>query len=397
MKKIILILTLFIILIGCMQTPDNNQSEITEENETVIIEIDENNETTNQSEEITTENITSINNSYDENTTDVSLDSKENETIITEQLKIPEEIMNNCVGFLVGDPTEIQNAQMIGAGWIRPHPGPFSWGFIERTNNVYHFDETDKYVLEAQKNNISILATLFPYADWDQDGNEECLINKEDQFYTGCFGDGIPKYRCKPNDMNEYKKFLSDLVERYDGDGINDMPGLEIPILYWEISNEPSMQAEDLTFFKGTPKEYVEILEASYDAITSACPDCVIVQGGASGIHKEPMEFWEDVYSLGGAEYYDISNIHFISYGDQDTLNVKDFKDLMDEYEIEKPIWITEAEIGSSDKLINSFEGALEAGADKVFFTTFKIGKMGPPEMGEYSEEYANLPDKCPD
>ncbi|MFQ5888099.1 MAG: hypothetical protein ACE5HY_05330, partial [Candidatus Hydrothermarchaeales archaeon] len=185
------------------------------------------------------------------------------------------------------------------------------------------------------------------------------------------------------------------LDDRYEGDGIDDMLGLEIPVLYWEILNEPEMNSPDLTFYKGTQEEYVEILRISYGTIKEVCPECQVVQGGAAG-SGATITYWSTIFDLGGGDYFDIANIHFISHGDQSTLNVKEFKSLMDEKGINKPIWVTEAEFESEDQVADSVEGALAAGASKIFFTRFEIGRGGPPMLGQYSKVYVSLLAKCP-
>ncbi len=38
----------------------------------------------------------------------------------------------------------------------------------------------------------------------------------------------------------QYYDYLYHVVERYDGDGINDMPGLKRPVIYFELGNEVS-------------------------------------------------------------------------------------------------------------------------------------------------------------
>ncbi len=323
------------------------------------------------------------------------------ETGGSEELSIPAANMENCVGFLYYEPEEGRTISIIGAGWGRPHPGPFVWGFVEKEKGEYDFSATDDWVRAAQEDGIALLATVWPYADWDRKEcrNENCEVSYTDIFYPkergGVFG-GIPKNRCMPCDIEAYKEFLRALVERYDGDGVEDMGGLEIPIKHWEILNEPEMASGELTFFMGSAEEYAGLLKESSAAVKGACEDCVVVHGGAMGVSEEALAFWEEVFSLGGADYFDIANIHFINFGDASTLNVKDFKKLMESNGVDKPIWVTEAEFESASGVISSFEGALEAGAEKVFFTRFEIGKDGPPVPGKYSEVYAGIAEKCP-
>ena len=55
--------------------------------------------------------------------------------------------------------------------------------------------------------------------------------------------------------MDDYKNFLIKLVDRYDGDGLNDMPGLTKPIKYWDVMNEPEFDM----LFKGSKEDFIEI------------------------------------------------------------------------------------------------------------------------------------------
>ena len=308
------------------------------------------------------------------------------------KLTIPSSIESNPFGFVPGAPEEAETVALAGAAWERPHPGPFIWGFIEEEKGSFDFEETDKWVKEAQKNNIAILATIWPYADWDQKicHSNECAVSEEDQFYPRSkmgSKEGIPKLRCAPCKLEDYKNFLSRLVERYDGDGAEDMPGLKIPIKYYEILNEPELKESFLTFYKGSQEEYAEILKESYDTIKSACSGCFVVQGGAAGASKINLDYWKKIFELAG-NYFDIANIHFVKFGDLATLNVKDFKKLMQEKNVNKPLWVTEAEYSSESEVEQSADGALNEGASKIFFTRFEAGKSGPPTAGKYSKAY---------
>ena len=242
----------------------------------------------------------------------------------TTAVSIPDGVLQNCMGFLVGGTDEISVISTVGGAWTRPHPGPFTWGWIETSDDDYNYTESDKYVVAAQDSNVAILGTLWPYADWDQTSCHatECQVTSADQFYPRDIGDGIPTYRCAPCSVDSYKEFLTNLVERYDGDGTDDMADLTIPIKYWEVLNEPSMDSDDLKFFIGTQAEYEEILRESYNTIKAACSDCMVLHGGASGIANATLDYWSGLFDLGIGEYFDVGNIHYINSGDVDNLNV---------------------------------------------------------------------------
>jgi len=324
-------------------------------------------------------------------------------------VEIPALVEANRIGFYVGNPDAketIATSAKLGAGWVKPHPGPFAWQWIEPEKGVFDFSRTDWWVRETQAHQIAILGTIWPYADWEQKRchGVECEVAKKDPFYPrvmegGLRIDGIPISRCTPCNLDDYQEFLTKLIERYDGDGLDDMPGLKIPIRYWEIMNEPEMKFDFLTFYKGTEEEYVQILQASYDAIKSACSDCIVLQGGIAGIEPFKLAYWSRVFDLGGGDFFDIANCHFVGGTDLSTLNVKAFKQLLVEKGIHKPIWVTEAGYKgweADDDIIRSVNGAFKAGASKVFFTSFKIRGKGKP--GEYSKVFEGIVGefKCP-
>ncbi|HII14984.1 MAG TPA: DUF333 domain-containing protein [Nanoarchaeota archaeon] len=311
-------------------------------------------------------------------------------------VSISSSIESNCIGFVIGGEDEASTIAQAKAAWERPHEGPFVWERIEPSKGEFDFEKTDRWVQAAQENNVAILATVWPYAGWDQSKchDASCEVASNDQFYPYekmGYNGGIPKSRCKPCSMEDYKTFVTKLVERYDGDGKEDMEGLETPIKYWEVLNEPEMKGGDLAFFKGTEAEYAEILSQSYSAIKAACPNCKVLHAGAAGTEDWMLAFWGKVFD--SSKDFDIANIHFIMMGDKATLNVKDFKALLASKGISKPIWVTEAEYESSADVASSFSGALKEGASKVFFTRFEVGKRGPPTPGVVDLAYDGL--KC--
>ena len=129
-----------------------------------------------------------------------------------------------------GELTEMRDKKMRGKNgqWVRPHPGPFVWNHIESEKGKFFWEDVDKHVVYAQEQNQTILATIWPHTNWDQ---KSCKRKKA----RSPFGKHFTKYLSKPCSMEDYKTFLIKLVDRYDGDGSNDMPGLTKPIIYWDV------------------------------------------------------------------------------------------------------------------------------------------------------------------
>ena len=235
-----------------------------------------------------------------------------------------------------GELTEMRDEKMRGKDnqWVRPHPGPFIWNHIEKEKGNFTWDEADKHVLYSQEHNQTILATIWPHANWEQ---KSCKRKKA----RSPFGKKFTKYLSKPCSMDDYKTFLLKLVDRYDGDGNNDMPGLTKPIKYWDVMNEPEFKM----FFKGSKEDFIEIFNFSSKVIKDKQPDSVIVMAGAAGMFPENKKYWKSVLPK-IKDNFDIANIHHISGPDgkcDKELWVDEFAALLKSLDINKPIWLTEA------------------------------------------------------
>ena len=240
--------------------------------------------------------------------------------------------------------------------WVRPHPGPFVWNKIEKKQGVFSWEEADQYVLYAQNHNQKTIATIWPYANWDQ---KSCKRKKG----RSPFGKKFSKYLSKPCSMDNYKIFLTKLVDRYDGDGKNDMPGLAIPIMHWEIMNEPEFRM----FFRGTEDEFVEIFNVSSKLIRSKQKNSVIIMAGAAGMFPENKRFWKSALPK-IKDHFDIANIHHISTPDGNCDRefwVDEFSDLLKSLDIDKPIWVTEAMTGKC-RVIPTYIKAFASGAEII-------------------------------
>ena len=257
-----------------------------------------------------------------------------------------------------------------GAYFDRPNFEMFSWERVEPVKGRFNFSEIDKLVKELQSENFHPIFNIQSYNHWDQ-GEPLPIMKPENP---------APFANKKPKDIKAYKAFVSKLVERYDKDGKDDMPGLKYPIIYWEVLNEPSMQEPPLAFFSGSPKDYYETLKASYEAIKEANPKAKVLQAGVAGMKKFMTDFWTQVFNQGAANYFDIANIHDIGQGE--ALNLIEFKDFLAQYNISKPIWITEVELEDREQkrssnreyaasLVRAYCFGLANGAEKLFYVNF--------------------------
>jgi hypothetical protein len=166
----------------------------------------------------------------------------------------------------------------------------------------------------------------------------------------------------KPEYLSEFTDFVTALVERYDGDGINDAPS-GVVIQYWELYNEPDFGSA-IARHEGWgehAERYAQMLAAIYEPIHEHNPLAQVVFGGLAysnfgddqnqGMHVR--HFFEDVLAAGGGAYFDVMNFHYypfqhnrIDWTDTNTSGLVEkyasLHETMATYNVEKPFMITE-------------------------------------------------------
>lgn len=278
-----------------------------------------------------------------------------------------------------------RGAKKLKTPWLRPHPGPAVWDAIEPTRGNFDWSDLDRVVAAAQKKNLHLLITIWPYAAWDQE-----LCHKSLKSATGFEGE-LPEKRGAPCDDEAFKNFLTKLVERYDGDKKDDMPRLRYGVRHFEILNEPEMNSKnspEMVFFQGSERDYLKILKTSYGVIKRANPEAKVLPGGMAGIGGFMTKFWKKVFKMGGGKYFDIGNIHFINAQARD-FNASEYKNLLRRYKIKKPFWVTEVQVQSGGApmtqgeeprteeeqaamIVRGYVQAFAAGVKKAFYTIYK-------------------------
>ena len=284
-----------------------------------------------------------------------------------------------------GELTEMFDERMRGKDdqWVRPHPGPFVWNKIEKKQGNFSWQEADEYVVYAQEHNQIIIATIWPYANWEQ---KSCKRKKG----RSPFGKRFAKYLSKPCSMERYKTFLLALIDRYDGDGNNDMPELTKPIIYWEIMNEPEFKM----FFRGNEDDFIEIFNFSSKLIKEKQKDSIIVMAGAAGMFPKNKKFWKSVLPK-IKDNFDIANIHHISTPDgkcDKEFWVDEFSSLLKSLKIKKPIWLTEAMTGKC-KVIPTYVKAFANGAELIVDVGInapgmKMSKKSRKKLNQFIEDF---------
>jgi hypothetical protein len=149
-------------------------------------------------------------------------------------------------------------------------------------------------------------------------------------------------YDCGPikNDPATRDRFwtlVRDVVERYDGDGVDDVPGLARGIKYWEFWNEPDAPYSIITsggfgcwgnsadpYWGGA--YYGEFLKVFHSAVKAADPASKVMIGGLMmGCAQDPggrcntsqnssLNFFEGILRSGAGPFFDIVAYHSYAY-----------------------------------------------------------------------------------
>ena len=207
--------------------------------------------------------------------------------------------------------------------------------------------------------------------------------------------------RYLPEDLDGYTAYVERVVERYDGDGIADMPGLRRPVLAWEIDNEPDLHNQAPPRDGGhrvapgsfqTAAEYAQLLLLSAQAVHRAAPDAFVL---SAGIYR-PMtpsgrDYLQAVLQTPGV-IDAIDGISLHCYFSEDRLSV--ISEMMQTARAlapDHPLWITETSVPSDGRtawadedwqaaMVVAVHGALLAeGADRILWHSL----IEPPQRSD--------------
>jgi hypothetical protein len=258
------------------------------------------------------------------------------------------------------------NAQLLeelGVGLNRLHNWhTFKWDSIERRKGQFDWDLSDHVVRTGQEHHLDYIGTIYLVSLW---GTSRPYV---------------------PRDWKDYRDFVTKIVERYDGDGVDDMSGLTRPIKYWEIENEPAAPFAGMQVGM-SPETYMDILTHGYGAIKEADPEAKVLLAG-----QDLPAYFERLMDLGAGNYFDIMNYHFYSYDPEDRdieEAARRFEQIMQKKAPQKPVWLTETAACSrirkglavKDLIQSQARAAVKipvvsfaSGVDKVFWHTLRDG-----------------------
>lgn len=245
-----------------------------------------------------------------------------------------------------------QYAEDIGVSWHRPKRY-FSWIAVQKDFDQKEYDWSfyDNEIKQVPAD-INLLYNIVVSPPLTSKQNQAMKRAKRAGLALGKF---IRKNSYLPTDREKYMDFVTACVERYDGDGIDDMPGLKKPIRYWQVGNEPHPKLEG----------FAEFVMITSKAIKRADPSARVVIGGAlravmEDTSKFDRTFLKILEQLDG-KYVDIIDFH---WGGDAQGNYRAYRVTYDHLRREldrigfpksTSVWITEMSTYSGDPVKKSF------------------------------------------
>lgn len=184
-------------------------------------------------------------------------------------------------------------AKEAGLSWVKQQ---FAWRDIEGAGKgKFDWQRSDQAVYIANAKGADLLARLDNSPDWAA---------------PGCFS-ADKKTMGPPRNTQDWVDFLQAFVSRYKG-----------RVRAYEIWNEPNL-AREWCGQPPNPKQYVDLLKASYKTIKAADPNAMIISAGLTPTSQNDatampdMTFLEKMYSAmnnNSSGYFDVLGLHAAGY-----------------------------------------------------------------------------------
>jgi hypothetical protein len=132
------------------------------------------------------------------------------------------------------------------------------WKFLEPEQGVFNWKPLDDLVIEYQQAGFKGIQLLISAESTWASISPPSLINT---------GNTLPKEEFR----DDYVSFVKAFVERYDGDGVDDVPGLLYPVHHY------GLEREFTGYWPSDADDYIELAKMAYPAIHEADPQAEVM------------------------------------------------------------------------------------------------------------------------
>ncbi|MDQ7780473.1 MAG: hypothetical protein RDV41_12325, partial [Planctomycetota bacterium] len=207
----------------------------------------------------------------------------------------------------------------------------------------------------------------------------------------------------RPKDKEKYARWVRAAVERYDGDGKDDMPGLSVAAKHWQADNEPPRGREG----------YADFVRITSVAIKDADADAKVLVGGlvppfgggmARAYEKESLPILKDL----AGKHLDILDFHWFGYAGEWKLAGEGLARIRKDlracgFEAAMPIWFTEMGTSSgtpagrpgrpapeqseriqASEMVKRYSVLLGEGVEKIFWAWGMMEGFGDPRDNDF-------------
>lgn len=171
------------------------------------------------------------------------------------------------------------------------------WRQIEHPTSTFHWSFADSLILANQLAGLRTMITL------------KCVhpVNADDSTAGTCAylldngtSDNNSNWPLVSADTTKWKNFVHALVDRYDGDGTNDMPGLIYPVRQWHIIGQEWQRVWCSQYANTTlasAQEFVKLVNMTYKVIKNQQPNDTISFAGID-VRNEAEAFYDGYFPI---------------------------------------------------------------------------------------------------
>ncbi len=210
-------------------------------------------------------------------------------------------------------------------------------------------------------------------------------------------------YNQMMESVNQWKKNVLIIASMWNPRNISECDSV-FPVImnqynevkFWEIINEAHLVRKRIPGYG--PKDYIDILKEGYRLVKKYSPKSKVLFTGVAP--KEPIDnkFTDSSFVFGASNYFDIMNLHiYTTMSEPEVLYQYLLKvsKLLKEYDVEKPVWITETGYTSkgvksvgediqASRLARTYLISFALGIDKVFWYKSRSSELAPNDREQY-------------